>query len=53
MIYFFTVLSGNQDDAARVAATKDMISLVTSIAYTMKNVIRGALTRAFCLVDFI
>lgn len=50
IIYFFSVLSGNQDDAARLAATKEMISLVTSLAHTMKMIIRGALTGAFRLV---
>jgi LIM domain len=49
IIYFFSVLSGNQDDAARLAATKEMISLVTSLAHTMKMIIRGALTGAFKL----
>jgi hypothetical protein len=50
VIYFFSVLSGNQDLAARLAATKEMISLVTSLAHTLKIIIRGALTGAFRLV---
>lgn len=49
VIYFFSVFSGNQDIAARLAATKEMISLVTSLAHTLKVIIRGSLTGAFRL----
>ncbi len=49
IIHFFSLLSGNQDHESRLSSTKEMISLVTSLAHTLKIIIRNALNGAFRL----
>ncbi|KND02774.1 uncharacterized protein SPPG_01855 [Spizellomyces punctatus DAOM BR117] len=50
IVHFFSLLSYVQDNAdTRQEATKEMISLVTSLAHTLKILIRAALTGALKL----
>jgi hypothetical protein len=56
IVYFLSLLSSSQTSASggpaggRDSVTKEMISLVTTLASSLKSVIRGALVRAFMLV---
>jgi hypothetical protein len=49
IVYFFSILSSQQDLIERQAATRDMIQLVTSLAHVLKIIIRNALTGALRL----
>ena len=50
IVHFFSLLSHTRESSARKEATKEMISLVTSLAHTLKILIRAALTGALKLV---
>ncbi|KAJ3036137.1 hypothetical protein HDV00_003049 [Rhizophlyctis rosea] len=49
IVHFFSLLSHTRESSARKEATKEMISLVTSLAHTLKILIRAALTGALKL----
>jgi hypothetical protein len=51
IVYFLSLLSSTRESASRDASTKEMISVVTSLAYSLKLVIRGALVWASLLVS--
>lgn len=51
IVYFLSLLSSTRDSATRDANTKEMISVVTSLAYSLKLVLRGALVWASYLVS--
>ena len=53
IVYFFSILSSQQELIERQAATRDMIQLVTSLAHVLKIIIRNALTGALRLVSLI
>ncbi|KAJ3282610.1 hypothetical protein HK104_010815 [Borealophlyctis nickersoniae] len=49
IVHFFSLLSYTKESSARKEATKEMISLVRSLAHTLKILIRAALTGALKL----
>ena len=53
IVFFFSLLSSTKEPLNKESLTKEMISLVTNLAYSLKLVIRGALTEALSLVYFI
>ena len=50
VVFFFSILSGTKETDSRQAATRELISMVTSLAHALKVVIRGALIGSLMLV---